>query len=210
MLPRRRTAIAVSVLVHVLLVGALGLGLRGTVTLTEAPPIVVRLVPAWPSLFASRAAAHAPNEPRRSRAQASNTPPAATTAAPARPPSPPLAAAPPPAQSDNASPSLPPAALAALRGAVACDYADLANLSREEREACRKRRAELGRNAPEMALAIDPKERALFDKPDVLQQVQRGVLAEKPLKGCKLLGTGDSAPGGGSGVAVGIGCGIPF
>lgn len=62
----------------------------------------------------------------------------------------------------------------ALRASVGCDSPDAARLSREEREACRRRISAMGRDAPTYAVEpADPAKAAAFDREAAANQRHR-------------------------------------
>lgn len=155
----RGAAVALSLIIHLVLLTGLGLGVRRALDYPAAPIVLVRLIPTpaaplthrptnkTPARAASRTPAERP-VPAKPLATAAPEPPAITA-----PP-----AAPSPSQADTAD------LTEALRGAVGCAHADLMRLSPAERERCARRLAAIRDSSSEFAEApIDPAKRNAYD-----------------------------------------------
>ena len=152
------TGLAASALVHVAVVAFLAFGMRQPPTAPESPTVEISLL----NLPAPKA------RPRRA------TP--GPVSPPTQPQVPPPTLAPVPnlGRAPNAvgaligptpSQDLPDDVRRALRASVGCDSADAARLSPQERDACRKRLAAMGRDAPTYAVEpADPVKAAAFDR----------------------------------------------
>ena len=152
---RTLTSAGVAVAAHLLLIGALALGIRVAQAPNETPAMVVTLT----RLFAPRT--QRPPPPAPPTPNRLSPPVAAPQAAPAP-------TAPPPVALPENGPIDPRLAAAdavrnALRGVVRCAHPELYNLDEAERTACLRRNRELAAGAP--TYTVDPADHARHDPP---------------------------------------------
>lgn len=174
---RRGLACAIALLAHLLVLGAMSLGLRQADQPARVSALEIDLTPIDPALFRVRKrappsspVAHPSDRPEPQRPEPQRPGPPARAASPpqaARQAAPPAAPSPPRIGAGHTGPSLGPApdppARAALRTSSGCDSADFLALKPAERAACETRDAGLRARNHQTYAVISQEKKDFFD-----------------------------------------------